>query len=568
MLVELRIQNIALIESLNLALGEGLHVLTGETGAGKSIIIDAVSLLLGGRASADLIRSGCDQAFVEGLFQCSPSSPVPDLLAGIGVSLAEDGTFLLSREVSRSGRSVSRVNGKTVPLGVYRDLGRLLVDIHGQHEHQSLSNPDNHLRLLDAYGGPEIVSLTGRVGELCNQINQVLKQRQRYGGSEAERSRQVEFLRFQIDEIDQARLQPGEEEQLREERMMLANAEKLLEAVGKAYLNLFGGEQQFSAYDRLSAAIQDLRGGVQYLPALQQLSETAAGLLYQIEDLARELESIRERLEVNPARLAEVEDRLQLIRRLQKKYGATIEEILRYREEKARELEELTESEARIEALDRELTGLREKLDRAAATLSEARQQVAARLEEAVCREIADLGMTGTRFQVEFKRKEVPTADGWDRVEFLLAANPGEPLKPLARIASGGELSRIMLALKTILASQDQIPTLIFDEVDAGIGGRSLVSVARKLSALSRFRQVICVTHSPQIAGYADRHMAITKLVKGGRTYTEVCLVTGEDCVLELARMLGGEESEGARDHAREILRVAAEEKNRDLNPV
>jgi len=557
LLVELRIQNIALIDSLNLTLGDGLHVLTGETGAGKSIIIDAVSLLLGGRASSELIRSGSEQALVEGLFHFGPGCRAADRLGEMGIAADEDGYLLLAREMSRGGRSVGRVNGKVIPLGLYREVGGRLVDIHGQHEHQSLSNPGIHLNLLDAFGGGEIAVWAEQVRELNTRISRLAADREQFGGSEQERARRAEFLGFQVDEIDRARLVPGEEEQLREERLMLANAEKLREIAEKAYLNLFAGGRQESAYDMVSAGTRSLKEAENLLPAFGDLSRTVEGLLYQLEDIARELGIIKEKLEVDPARLAEVEERLQLIRQLQKKYGPSIEDILRYREEKNRELDEQMRSSEKIESIEKELAELRGRFHEAAQGLSDARRTAAGRLDGAVGRELSELGMAGTRFAVEFRLRDEPDGRGIDDVEFLLSANQGEPLKPLARVASGGELSRIMLALKSILAAEDQIPTLIFDEIDAGIGGRSLAAVARKLFTLSRGRQVVCVTHSPQIAGFADRHLAITKSVIDGRTRTDVSPLSDEECVAEIARMLGGEQNAATWEHARDILRQA-----------
>ncbi|MEN6478887.1 MAG: DNA repair protein RecN [Anaerolineales bacterium] len=566
MLLELTITNLAIIESLHLALPAGLSVLTGETGTGKSIIVDAMMLLLGGRSSAEMIRTGCETLTVEGVFDLG-AAPAPDLLALLEEQgLADDpNTLILRREVSRTRRGLCRVNGHVVTLSVLEEVGRHLVDIHGQGEHLSLIDMRNHVLMLDAYAGLE--PLRERFGTLARQLGEVRRELAALHRDERELARRIDLLGYQLDEIDSACLREGEEEELRDELRLLGNAERRLELAAGAHARLAEGEAR-SALDLLGRASQALTELAQLDPATAELAQQGESALYQLEDLARTLRTYRDDIEYDPKRLAEVEERLQLLSSLKRKYGATLGEVLAYRQRAQAELDGIEHSAERGEQLEERQQTLLEEMSTVGAELSARRQEAATRLSEAIERELAELSMETARFAVDLRRE--PAADGvpidpsgerlrfdrtgLDQVEFLISPNPGEELKPLARIASGGETSRLMLAMKTVLSRIDPVPTLIFDEIDTGIGGRTGDVVGRKLRSLAADHQVLCVTHLGQIACYGDAHYRVTKEVVGERTVSQVTLLDEAEREQELAVMLGGAATEASRRSARELL--------------
>jgi len=606
MLTELHIRNFAIIDDLYLTFAPGFTVLTGETGAGKSIIIDAVELVLGGRADTTIIRAGADQALVEATFQLEPArqAALQPLLEQEGLEGDEPDLLLLSREVRAGGRSICRVNGRAVTLALLREVAQGLVDIHGQSEHLSLLRVREHVNLLDRYAN--LWDLRRRVVDLASRVQRARRARAELERSERERVQRIDLLQYQIAEIEAAALTPGEEEELTEERVRLANAEQLAELLTEALRALDeGGEESPAAMDLLGTATRALEGLARIDATLEPLVREAEELTYGLQDLADALRDYQERVEYNPRRLAEVEERLDLIRRLERKYGPTIRDVLGYARRAAEELETLTHSEERIEELRAEEERLLSELGQVAWELSLRRQEAAQRLAREIEQELQDLRMEGARFGVEFQWREDPegvavpqpapslrlrvpgpTADqpeasnmepethprvafdatGIDRVEFLVSPNPGEPLKPLAKIASGGETSRLMLALKTVLSRADETPTLIFDEIDQGIGGRVGATVGEKLwrltvaeeGALSH--QVLCVTHLPQLAGFGDLHLKVEKRVVEGRTVTRVRALEGADRIEELAQMLGAGGKEGRRS-AERILREARSRK-------
>ncbi|AEG15484.1 DNA repair protein RecN [Desulfofundulus kuznetsovii DSM 6115] len=557
MLVSLDIQDFGLIDRQTIEFTHGLNVLTGETGAGKSIIVEALQVALGGRAWAEFIRTGKERARVAAVFEIHPLAVLKEKLKAWGIPLEEDGMLIMSRELVRSGRNICRLNGQVVALSVYREAGQHLVDIHGQHESQSLFNPDRHRDLLDRFGG--LWSLRQEVAEIYHRWRELTSQLEELRHGARDRLHRLDMLTYQVQEIDRARLLPGEEEALTQERNRLANAEKIAALAGRCYQALHGGEEGIPAVmDLLGRACRDLEELSRLDPELLSLASTLESVLYQVEDVARELARYRDGVEFNPGRLQEVEERLSRIRDLKRKYGDSVEEILRYREEAAAELEKLAFSEENAAALEEEIKLWEERWQQKALDLSRARREHARKLEEAVARELADLEMGKVEFQVLFEDLTGASAAGRERVEFLISPNPGEPLRPLAKIASGGELSRVMLAMRAILAAVDELPTLVFDEVDAGIGGRTLVAVAEKLADIAGHRQVICVTHAPQIASFARTHFSISKEVRAGQTTTRVRRLDEEGRLAELARMLGGREADGlARDHARHLLEQA-----------
>jgi DNA repair protein RecN (Recombination protein N) len=572
MLAELRIQDFAIIEEVSLRLGSGFVVFTGETGAGKSIIIDAVEMLLGGRSESGMIRTGASAALIEGAFQVDPSdSQDLRLLLDREGLLDDPATVTLGREIRREGRSICRVNGRTVSLGLMKGIGELLVDVHGQSEHLSLLRVKEHLSLLDRYAESEPLRQEYREAYECLVAvrRELVELRER----EHDAARRSEMLAYQIDEIRAASLRPGEEATLVAERSRLANAEQLADLAGRAISALDESvDESAPASDLLGQAAEALALLAKVDSSLEGTHAEAQALVEQAGDLARRLRVYRDEIEFNSKRLDEVEERIALIRGLTRKYGGSEEAALAHGGSAEQELETITHAEERIRELtSQEATALR-RLGEIGARLSRARQEEGKRLAAAVEGELADLRMAGARFGVDFQWKDeaegVPLgerrvafgATGLDQVEFLVAPNPGEGLKPLVKIASGGETSRLMLGLKGVLARADRTPTLIFDEIDQGIGGRVGAIVGRKLWGLARAHQVLCVTHLPQLAAYGDQHFRVEKQVKRGRTVTMVGPMSEAERAEELASMLGGV-SEANRQSASDLLHRAAEEK-------
>lgn len=582
MLSELTVNDFAIIDELHLRFEPGFNVLTGETGAGKSIIIDAVSLLLGGRGGADLIRTGADRSIIEGTFLLNGSAKavIDPLLQQDELEGDDPGLLILAREIRREGRNVCRVNGRAVTLRVLAGIGQFLVDIHGQTEHLSLMRVREHLELLDRFG--ELWPQRKRVSDLVHSLGAVRRELGDLRRDERELARRVDLLQYQVREIEAARLEPGEEELLAQERVRLANAEQLVELAKDAYDALYGSsEDQPSAVDRLQAASRALVGLARLDSSTSPLGESAETMGYQLEDLAGSLRDYRDGIEFNPRRLDQVEDRLALLHSLQRKYGDGVEEVLSFAERSRTELETIEHSGERIAVLELEEERLLREIGVVGAGLSDRRREAGERLAAGVEAELEMLSMARARFGVDLKWRDDPEgayvvdrrvafdSTGLDRAEFIVAPNVGEPLKPLVRIASGGETARLMLALKTVLAQADRTPTLIFDEIDAGIGGRVGGVVGRKLWGLTARKseqatrhQVLCVTHLPQLASYGDLHLEVSKQIVGDRTATGVRALDGDEKEQEIAGMLGAV-TLGTRASARELLAASDAEKNR-----
>ena len=567
MLANLRVTNYALLDEVDIEFTPGLNVLTGETGSGKSILIGALGLILGGRAASDTIRGGAKSAIVEGLFEGERDPQLRDLLSEIGVDPEED-TLIIRREVSRDGRNRCTINGSLVTVSVLRRLGVLLVDLHGQHDHQTLLNPRTHRDFLDGF--EDVRTPKQRVAEAYRRFNErsvALRQLEEELAATRERE---ELYRFQLDELEQADLSPGEDEELERERAVLEHAEQLIRVASEASDALSEGEG--ALVDGLVRVIRALEEAERIDPSLGEALESVRTARYQIDDSTDFLRRYRERVEYDPARLEEVLDRLDLIGRLKRKYGATLEEVAAHRVRIAGELERMDTADERRNRLSEEVEAARRDLAERAEALSDRRRQVARKLEGRVVEELAELGMGKTGFQVGIAWQESDDgplridgrgfrvdAHGMDRIEFLISPNAGEDLKPLASIASGGEISRIMLALKVILAESDRMPTLIFDELDIGIGGRIAESVGHRLKLLSRDHQVLCITHLHQVACWGRTHFTVHKQSDRGRSVTLVDHLDEDGRVKEIARMLAGETVDTmALSHAREMLRRTA----------
>lgn len=586
MLVELNIANFAIIDRLTLRFNSGFNALTGETGAGKSIIIDAVNLLLGGRADTSFIRAGNERARVEGLFQLSDDlqAVLDPILEREGLEGDEPDVLMLGREIRDTGRNFCRINGRTVSLSILREIAEPLIDIHGQNEHLSLMQVRQHQRLLDRYAGLE--QQREALAVQVRQLQQVRKTLADLLRDEQRLARRLDQLSFQVQEIQEAKLKPGEEKELNVERNRLANAEQLSQMAAEAYrLLVENSNEQPSAVDLLGQVARLMNNLVKLDESLNDQQQQVDSLTYQLEDVAGMLRDYSESVDFDPTRLQGVEERLALIFNLKRKYGDTVEDIIAFGEQAQTELDEISHSEERIEALREEEEALRHKIGAKALTLSQFRRQAGQQLAAGVIGQLADLGMARADFTVEIKWEEDPDGvyieteqagrqtvafneQGIDRIEFLITTNPGEPLKSLVKVASGGETSRIMLALKTVLALADETPTLIFDEIDQGIGGRVGSVVGRKLWGLSDQgqHQVLCITHLPQIAGYATVHYHVIKRVEGERTYTDVRPLAYEERVEELAQMLGAL-SESTRQSARDIMDEATTTQQSQLSP-
>ena len=533
MLELLHIENIAVIEEADIRFRSGFNALTGETGAGKSIVIDAMGAVLGGRTSRDLIRTGADKAFVSAEF-----SQVPPELPGLrenGVTPDENGELLLQREILSDGKNLCRVNCR--PVAQLREIGSQLLNIHGQHDGQQLLDEEQHGAYLDRFGRTEGVLAAyqreyGTMAALRSQIKALQM-------DEAEKARRMDSLQFQINELERAELQPGEEEELRDRRNLLRNGEKYLSALQGADYCLNGGDEG-------GGAVQALREAEEALSAIRYLSDEMGELYQRLEqarcevyDLASIVQDKREEFDFSPAELDQVEGRCDLLYRLKKKYGATVEDMLAYLDKCRAELDAIQTADDTLIQLQEKLTKSDKAVRAAGAELTKVRKAAAKALEDRIQKELRDLDMNKVRFSIQFEEKE-PSPDGCDTIRFLMSANAGEDLKPIAKIASGGELARIMLALKNVLAEQEAIGTLVFDEVDTGVSGRAAQKVAQKLAQVSRRKQVLCVTHLPQLAAMADTHFSVAKGEVKGRTFTHVIRMDREQRKAELARITGG----------------------------
>lgn len=559
MIRSVSVQNIALIDRVDLELGARLNILSGETGAGKSIIIDSLGFVLGERADRSLIRYGTDHAAVEAVFEDYLTPDVAAYLDDMGIEVED--VLILRRKMSADGRNECRINGRLTTLSVLKGLTELLVDIHGQHEHQSLVKPANHEKMLDGMGGKELLAARAENAAIREKYRALKAEFERFG-DESERARRLDVLRFQIDEIERAEVGEGEEEELLEKRKRIRNTEKILSALASAKSALEGYDGA-SVGGNLKAAAASLSTISAYDGGIDPLCERLDAAKTEIEDIGETLGDMMRKFDFDAKSADAVEERLELVRNLQRKYGGSYAALCDFLAKAKTEAETLENASERVEELEREIASAGKKLSDAARRLGDMRRSAAEKFESDMMRELGDLGMGGTTFKVEIKSDYAPDnigETGGDEVEFLISPNVGEPLKPLAKIISGGEMSRFMLALKNIVAGLDGIGTMVFDEIDTGISGHISAVVAEKMCNISRDRQVIAITHMPSLAAMADSHFLIQKSVSDGKTHTRVLLL--EDDTDEVARLIGGNDySSHAVPHAREMKKWAEEYK-------
>ena len=553
MLEHLHIRNVALIKESEISFGDGLNILTGETGAGKSMIIDSLQFALGGRAGKDFLRHGEKQAAVEALFSVQ-SQALTEKLAENGIAPEEDGTLLITRTLSEAGKSVCRINGSTVTVGMLKEIAEDMIDIYGQHEHQSLLNPVKHIRLLDRFCGAGFGEAMEEYKNSRQRLKDLEKQLAILIGDESQREQRMDMLLFQKEEIEAAELQEGEEDALLEQKKRLSSMERLIRLTGESVTLLYDGDDRApSACDQLGDALAKLREAAEYDAALSPLADALADGYAAVEDCARELKREAEKQEADPEELERIEERLQLFYKLKRKYGGSIEAVLEFYEKAVQELEFLSNSSEKAAELSAKKAEEEKRLSALAETLTARRRATAEQVEEQIETALHDMEMKHARFHIQIEEKAEWGADGKDKVEFLISANAGEPLKPLAKIASGGEMSRVMLALKTVLVDADEIGTFIFDEIDTGVSGRTARRVGEKMRFLGGKRQLLCITHLPQIAAMADNHFLIEKESDAGETVTRVTALDEEGAVREVARLMN-DVTETTLAAARELL--------------
>lgn len=560
MLSELFVENFALIEKLRVGFDAGLNVITGETGAGKSLIIDAVGLLLGGRANQDYVRIGTDRAVVQGTFSAPFSEAVSDFLLETGITSEED-VLILNREIQRNGKHTCRINFRPVPLSLYRELGKRLINIHGQHDNVTLLEEQNQLLLLDSFGGEGIGEKKEKVRNSFAALKNLTGRLKEIKQNSMDAERMIDLLNYQIKEIEEAGLRQNEEDELYSERNRLQNAEKLALESRMIYEKLYGSRHRGAA-DMISEAGTMLKQLSGIDKELEPVSERLNGLYFEIEDVIREISGYMENIIIDPERLEKVDKRLTEISKLRKKYGNTVDEIYLFLEKSNIQMDELKHREENIKELDESREKEREFFRALSISLTELRKNAAEKLSNAVTCELRQLQMPDAVFKVAIEPAE-DSALGCDSVGFLISPNPGEGLKPVTKIASGGEMSRIMLGIKVILAGLDGIPTLIFDEIDSGLGGRIVYAVGDKLALIGEETQVICVTHSPVVASFADSHLYISKEAVSGRTVTGIIKLHEEQVLQEICRMLAGDNAtEITKAQARELLNMGHRKKD------
>lgn len=556
MLISLHVKNLALIQETEVNFAEGLNILSGETGAGKSIIIGSINLALGARADKDMIRNGAEYALVELVFQVTDQELL-EQIHELEIPVEEDGIIIIQRKI-QPNRSICKIGGETATTRQLKELSELLIDIHGQHEHQSLLYKKNHMEILDSFAGEELARLKQDLKQKYHTYTALQKEIEETGMDEGLRAKELSLAEFEYQEIAEAVLHVGEDDELETSYRRMSNSRQIVEAASRAYQLTGDGEDQTTA-DAVGRAVRELR-------SIEEYDDNAKSLVTELEqidgllnDFNRNIAEYLSDMEFDGEVFAQTQERLNLLNHLKLKYGGTIEAVLEYQQQQAQRIEKLQNMDAYREQLVHKLAGQKEELERLCSKISAIRQKEAKKLAGDMVKALTDLNFLEVKFEIQVRHKEEYAANGYDDVEFMISTNPGEPMKSLGSVASGGELSRIMLAIKTVLASRDRIPTMIFDEIDTGISGKTAWKVSEKLGALSRSHQIICITHLPQIAAMADAHYRIAKQAVNQKTETGITRLPQEEVVEELARMLGGETiTDTVRENARELLHTAA----------
>lgn len=559
MLISLHVKNLALIKETEVNFGEGLNILSGETGAGKSIIIGSINLALGARADKDMIRTGAEYALVELVFQVTDED-VLSAIRQLEIPVEEDGIIIIQRKIQAS-RSICKICGETATTKQLKELSELLIDIHGQHEHQSLLYKKNHLTILDSFAGEELLSVKNELKQVYRTYSDLQKELESLGGDEGAKAKELSLAEFEYQEIEDARLIPGEDEELETAYRRMSNSRQIVEAASKAY-QLTGSSDEQTAADAVGRAVRELHMIEEYDSKAAELALELTNIDNLLSDFNRNIAEYLSDMEFDGQVFADTEERLNLLNHLKLKYGGTIEKVLAYQKEVEEKIEKLQNADAYKLELESKLEKVTKELHKLCEKASSIREKEARKLSSDMVQALTDLNFLEVQFEIQVRQKEEYTSNGFDDVEFMISTNPGEPLKSLGNVASGGELSRIMLAIKTVLASRDKIPTMIFDEIDTGISGKTAWKVSEKLGTLSAGHQIICITHLPQIAAMADSHFRIAKQAVDHATVTGITQLEDTEVVEELARLLGGEEiTDTVRENAKELLQTAAAKK-------
>ena len=564
MLVELSIKDFAIIDNIKINFTKGLNVITGETGSGKSILIEALGMILGSRTSKDFIRTGCDKAVLEGVFYIEDLSTLRPILNDLSIDIDHDNLLIITKEIFANGPSLSKVNGRAMNLTMLKTITTKLVDIFGQHEHQSLLDINNHQLLVDAFGDEDFTSLKSTIKELYDELQEEKKKIKSLSMDSGERDREIDILRFQIEEIDEANLTMEDEHSIEAEFKKLSNINKISQSVELALSYLDSDDYDFQgAINLVNKSLSLVSSAKEFDEKLESFFNRLSEINYELQDINRELNYYLNSIDIDMERLNYLHERIDLVNKLKRKYGNSIDSIFKFKDEAEERLNKLLNFEKEYENSLSRIKELEEKLDKNCSKLSEMRKKIANILEENVKAELSQLNMSNVDFKVDFIRTAQFTPQGFDKIEFLISTNPGEGLKPLSKIISGGEMSRIMLAFKSILAFLDKIPTLIFDEIDAGISGRTAQIVGEKIYNISKKHQVICISHLPQIAALADSHFVINKVSKANRTISEVSRLSDQERVEEMARLIGGVDlTTTTLKHASEMIEMSKKLKN------
>lgn len=560
MLLNLHVKNLALIDECEVDFTDGLNILTGETGAGKSIIIGSINLALGAKASKEIIREDSEYALVELIFQLETDKQI-ELAKNIGIEIFEDKQVIISRKLM-NGKSISKINGETVPVGVVKAVAEILIDIHGQHEHQSLLYKKNHLSILDEYAKSEIAIIKDDVLNSFQTYEKLKKQLKKSELDEEQRAREISFAEFEVNEIEDASLKIGEDDELEDLHKKMSNAKKIVESLGNIYSQT-GYNESNSAGENIGRALKEFTPIVDYDKALEDLCGQLRDIDALLNDFNREVSDYMSEMEFSDEEYMEAENRLNLINRLKSKYGKTIEEVIQYKQKQENKLLQLNEYEQFISRLKKDLKCAEDKLVANSDKLSQIRKKYAKELSKKIKTNLVDLNFLNVEFEIEFTKLDHYTQNGFDETEFMISTNPGETVKPLGKVASGGELSRIMLAIKTVLSDKDETGTLIFDEIDVGISGRTAQMVSEKMALIAHSHQLLCITHLPQIAAMADSHYIIEKNVVHNKTITSIKKIDENEIILELARILGGAKiTDTVIQNAKEMKELATRTKN------